>query len=148
MGHGSNPVVLKDTASLGHRPFIVNFYKGNASASWSANYLGQVIVSGGLAPDPYPPYDSKVTVSFHWMGSAPAGKYNVTARVDITNNESAKPPNPDRVNEVDEWYNNQLSSSLTLVPEFEQIMVPVAGTVVIVLVIRRRHRSRRQKPGT
>jgi subtilisin family serine protease len=145
VGHGSNPVVLKDTPSSGRRPFKVNFYKGNASASWAANYLGQVTVTGGLAPDPYPPYDSKVIVSFHWIGSDVAGKYNVTARVDITKNESASPANPDRINEIDEWNNNQLSTSLTLVPEFEQIMVPIAGTVVIVLIIRKRRRKSRKK---
>jgi hypothetical protein len=145
VGHGSSPVVLKDTSTLTHRPFIVNFYKGNASASWSSNYLGQVTVAGGLAPDPYPPYDSKVIVSFLWKAASPAGDYNVTARVDITNNESAKPANPDRVNEVDEWYNNQLSSKLTLVPEFNEIIAPLAGTVIIVLAIRRKHMKRRAR---
>jgi subtilisin family serine protease len=122
VGYGSGPVVNKDSPEMTFRPFLVDFYTDNSS--YSSNWLGRVQVDGGLAPDPYPPWGVNVTVSFLWTG-APSGSHNITVRVDITNNESASPPSPDRINEVEEWTNNQMSMNLLLVPEFNSVLAPL-----------------------
>jgi len=147
VGYGSGPVVKKDSPEMTFRPFLVDFYTDNSS--YSSNWLGRVQVDEGLAPDPYPPWGVNVTVSFLWK-SAPNGSYNITVRVDITNNESASPPSPDRINEVEEWTNNQLSMNLLLVPEFDSVVVPLVGAVAVFIVFRRARqpfrRSQDRKP--
>jgi hypothetical protein len=107
---------------------MVDFYKENSS--YSTNWLGRVMVEGGLAPN------ASTIVSFLWK-NAPFGSYNITVRVDISNNETAAPPVPDRINEVDEWNNNQMSKSLLLVPEFQSILAPFIGILAIFGVITR-----------
>jgi hypothetical protein len=128
VGHGSGPVVYKDTPSKTYRPFLVDFYKENSS--YSSNWLGQVRMDGGLAAN------TSMIVSFLW-NNAPFGSYNITVRVDINNNETSSPPSPDRINEVDEWYNNQMSKSLLLVPEFGNMILPVSGLIILFVMMRR-----------
>lgn len=141
VGYGSGPIVRKDVPEQTFRPFLVDFYKDNSS--YSTNWLGRVIVEGGLTPDPNPPWDSNKTVSFLWE-SAPNGSYNITVRIDIGNNETASPPSPDRINEVEEWTNNQLSLGFLLVPEFGSVLLPMLGAIAGFIVFRRAMRPRRR----
>jgi hypothetical protein len=134
VGYGSGPVVYKDTPSISYRPFLVDFYKENSS--YSSNWLGRVKVDGGLGAN------NSTIVSFLWE-NAPLGSYHITVRVDINNNETAAPPNPDRINEVDEWYNNQISKSLLLVPEFNTMLAPLLGIIAGFIIFRRTPYSRR-----
>jgi len=140
VGHGSDPVVLIDNQTQEFRPFIVDFYSDNSS--YSSKWLGRIVKYGGLKPDPYPPYETNVTVSFQWK-NVPGGAFNITARVDITNNESASPPVPDRINEVQDWTNNQVSMYL-LVPEFNSVLMPIAGMLALFIALKRSKRSGRK----